>query len=517
MKKLRNHTTILTAIMALANLFMVAPTALAFDCNGYCKPILKNKKMIDTQVGSHCKAYLGLNEAKTPEIAILGMDAAVAAVCGYACAVQMPQSYAFCSYGAIGAGVAEIAYTYMQKSGVLAKLLGSSTAATGGALGVKGANEYGEQGNRAKRLGKDGIELGKEIKATEKSANLADMGEDGAEEVAALREQGDKLKAKQRKTACLTAAAFAITAGIRAYNLTKYDTYRKEACENVEKLATSQDGQPVSVPDFQTGPSPIPNTGSSGIGSDTTSGAESNLGADTTTASSPSSDSDPTDDSGTTEQSENLLNCIAGQGSNGCLQQDYIDTGSQSAATAMATDTGLLARTGVDRIVAPIARNNMNIIKASMNRGQLDAGSIIAAMSAGSLGRVGFELTQLARFSQQHAPELLGVATPSSRNSPAYQQQHYGVTQSGDTSYNSTNQPGSAALTHNTTSGDMASAVAIPPPAPQAVDDDDIWHSNATGSIFQIVSNKLVKTRGRVEMLEWSTKLNRAITGLPAK
>jgi hypothetical protein len=45
----------------------------------------------------------------------------------------------------------------------------------------------------------------------------------------------------------------------------------------------------------------------------------------------------------------------------------------------------------------------------------------------------------------------------------------------------------------------------------------DIFHEEWQGSIFQIVSNKLVKTRDRVENSEWVTPLNRALNGLSNK
>jgi hypothetical protein len=45
----------------------------------------------------------------------------------------------------------------------------------------------------------------------------------------------------------------------------------------------------------------------------------------------------------------------------------------------------------------------------------------------------------------------------------------------------------------------------------------DIWHEGFGGTIFQIVSGKLDKTRDRIDQLEWETPLNRALVGLPAK
>jgi hypothetical protein len=50
-----------------------------------------------------------------------------------------------------------------------------------------------------------------------------------------------------------------------------------------------------------------------------------------------------------------------------------------------------------------------------------------------------------------------------------------------------------------------------------ASDDNDIWHSKWNGSIFQLITNKLYKNQNRVEQLEWSTPLNRALMGISNK
>jgi hypothetical protein len=42
----------------------------------------------------------------------------------------------------------------------------------------------------------------------------------------------------------------------------------------------------------------------------------------------------------------------------------------------------------------------------------------------------------------------------------------------------------------------------------------DIWHEGYGGSIFQLVSQKLVTNRDRIDQLEWDTPLNRALAGL---
>lgn len=52
---------------------------------------------------------------------------------------------------------------------------------------------------------------------------------------------------------------------------------------------------------------------------------------------------------------------------------------------------------------------------------------------------------------------------------------------------------------------------------PELLSGGDIWHEGYGGSIFQLVSEKLGKTRDRIDELEWETPLNRALLGLPAK
>lgn len=59
-------------------------------------------------------------------------------------------------------------------------------------------------------------------------------------------------------------------------------------------------------------------------------------------------------------------------------------------------------------------------------------------------------------------------------------------------------------------------AVVAPVPRPLS-DDESIFHVGFTGSLFDIVSGKLSQSLSRVEELEWDTRMNRALTGLPPK
>ncbi|HCM40454.1 MAG: hypothetical protein A2Z97_03825 [Bdellovibrionales bacterium GWB1_52_6] len=49
-----------------------------------------------------------------------------------------------------------------------------------------------------------------------------------------------------------------------------------------------------------------------------------------------------------------------------------------------------------------------------------------------------------------------------------------------------------------------------------SLNDDDIWHSTFKGTIFEIVSHRLTKSRDKILPGEWATPLNRALMGLPA-
>lgn len=52
---------------------------------------------------------------------------------------------------------------------------------------------------------------------------------------------------------------------------------------------------------------------------------------------------------------------------------------------------------------------------------------------------------------------------------------------------------------------------------PASGSDSDIWHTGSKHSIFQIVSNRIDKSREKIHVLEWASPLNRALMGLPSK
>ena len=53
--------------------------------------------------------------------------------------------------------------------------------------------------------------------------------------------------------------------------------------------------------------------------------------------------------------------------------------------------------------------------------------------------------------------------------------------------------------------------------APKLSEGGDIWHEGYTGTLFDITSQRIDKSRTGVDQLEWSSPMNRALLGLPQK
>jgi hypothetical protein len=61
--------------------------------------------------------------------------------------------------------------------------------------------------------------------------------------------------------------------------------------------------------------------------------------------------------------------------------------------------------------------------------------------------------------------------------------------------------------------GGGAEELTFEKPAATADSDADIFHSGWNGTIFQLVTNTLNRTRDRVEKLDYVSPLNRALAG----
>lgn len=64
---------------------------------------------------------------------------------------------------------------------------------------------------------------------------------------------------------------------------------------------------------------------------------------------------------------------------------------------------------------------------------------------------------------------------------------------------------------------EQKATIVIQVPANKPIDPQDVFHDGWNMSLFKIVSSRLVVTRDRIADLEWETRMNRALNGLPPK
>jgi hypothetical protein len=177
------------------------------------------------------------------------------------------------------------------------------------------------------------------------------------------------------------------------------------------------------------------------------------------------------------------------------------DSGQMSAAT----DGGLMSSTGLDQTAGTaLAAQDLPALANAINSGQ-SAGSMIGSAMQGQ--GVDGAIDTIKGITDDMQKNLVSVAA-----SPAY----------------SSSGAGGAVKPAQSAFGkgfDFGSSAAGATPAgelkfnraPSAIADGDIWHEGYKGSIFQIVSTKIVETKDRINSMDWSTPLNRALMGLPAQ
>lgn len=178
-----------------------------------------------------------------------------------------------------------------------------------------------------------------------------------------------------------------------------------------------------------------------------------------------------------------------GLGSGGCGM-----SGDQMAAT----DGGNLESTGIAKAVAPLAPNPDEILR------QLDSGASPGAAMGGALGGLpnSASVSALATAAGDHAAEI-GVP-----KSGAVESAGGGGGASKTEEFHMSFGAGAAA-------GSAEPELKFSAPAPEVGESGDIWHAGSPNSIFEIITQKIQKSKDRVEKLEWQTPLNRALAGLP--
>jgi hypothetical protein len=186
--------------------------------------------------------------------------------------------------------------------------------------------------------------------------------------------------------------------------------------------------------------------------------------------------------------------CAAKNGMSSC------GFGNQSQASA-ATDGGLLSSSGLGQTAAQqLANSDLS----GLSQSSPDAGSLISqALGSAASGDIGTKLAEVAKAAQQDGKTLAKTSGNYSGGSAAAQ---------------APKAPGFGGFNFDTgLAAEKKDEVQFDRAPASASADADIWHTDFKGSIFQIVSSKIVETKPRVDNLDWSTPLNRALMGLPSK
>ncbi|MEK6706501.1 MAG: hypothetical protein AABZ06_12015 [Bdellovibrionota bacterium] len=278
-------------------------------------------------------------------------------------------------------------------------------------------------------------------------------------------------EAAAKKSSCISAITFAMMTGLRAANMNKQDEMKENSCNAVTRLASEY---PVLPQGSASGGSTAGQAGSSSGGR-------------------------------ATDQARQGLQCISSKGG---LSACVTNAGKVSAS---ATDAGFLSRSGLDRAVAPMALEGLDKLSDKLKdklNGKVNAGSMLSAMSGDSLGEFGADLAKIANSAQEHADEFGSISSVAFTNGGKGGSNVNTAKGDGILSFPGFNFNNDQKTTGTSTLVSFNSQERKP-----AAGDDDIWHSSSTMTIFQIVSIKLNQSAGRIEKLDWSTQLNRALTG----
>jgi hypothetical protein len=270
-----------------------------------------------------------------------------------------------------------------------------------------------------------------------------------------------------KRNACITAGILAVASGLRAFDMSHQQQSKESACTDVKNLLSNS-----PVIGYVT-PTTNPATAVAGGSSLSGSGAV-RIGTAITGQSS--------------SKLAQQLACAAANGSGQCGFSSPVQT-------SAATDGGLLSSSGIGQLAAQQIGSNIPTISGSP-----DAGSMIKAAMNGASGDIETKIADVAKAAQQEGQKLSkdvgsyggGAGTAQAPKTPAF----------GGFNFDSP------------ATGEKKAEVQFDRTPASA--SGDIWHADYKGSIFQIVSSKIVESKPRVDNLDWTTPLNRALMGLPS-
>ena len=412
------------------------------------------------QVGQQCLAYEASGSAGGFDKLLVPLDMATAGLCWGACLTPPPYQHPLevtCNIAGIASSAAEIIDVFVDKSSAVGKAIDGALGAAGIAGGIMGIKDLGAAAASASAAN------------AAKAANggIADAGAGSSYTNAGNAENTANGKAK--KMACAEAVLMTVEAVLRMKNMNSADSTRQTACNQVQALASS----------------------SSTIGSGGTPGGA--MSGSTGTIQSASAPYAPNAGLSNGKGYANPLQCAqVGMGTQpgGCgLSSQQL---SAADATGLNTQLGpAVASQGID------TSGLMNRLASGEDPGQV-MGSAFSGPGADALAN-------LAKVTSEHAAELgaAGGAAPTAAtgggSAPAKASAfNFGLGDLGVASPAQTDQ-------------------SFAPKAKAPLPEGDIWHTGYPGTIFEIVTQKIDANRDRVDNLDWSTPLNRALAGGTSK
>jgi hypothetical protein len=285
---------------------------------------------------------------------------------------------------------------------------------------------------------------------------------------------------KAQHNACMTASVLAVATGLRVFDVTNQGKAQQSACKQVKSLLSTDPVIGVATPVASPGTS-LASGGSNygGVASNVTSyKPPSVLG----------------------NGQINLSDQIA------CAQSGSTTCAFMNQGVSGATNGGFLASNGLGQALAnTITPSALSSMQQAISSGS-DAGSLISSALSGSglSDSVSTKISDIAKNSQADAsliPPASATAYAQSGGAPKAKTS----AASGFGGFNFDTAATGAAKEQSFSRGPAA-----------AGPEEDIWHAGYKGSIFKIVSDKIGATKDRVDTMDWSTPLNRALMGLPA-
>ncbi len=412
--------------------------------------------------GASCKADSGkgLSSGMNPldtEKTLIALDTIASALCITACVMPANlAAVAACSGSGIIASAVELSAViamntkstlvsgYIQDAGSFLAFIGAGVAGAGAA------------GSTSKLAGKFGVQ-----------------------------EAGQKESLNKGKNAsCFTMVTFLALLGIRAYDLIELENSAKNQCDVVKKLANNGAAPSPNPSPAYTGLGDTLGNGGSQIGSSGIGGSGTGGGAGLTGSGVISDNTHPVDQCMSQQIGSGVQANVAG---NSCAHT----LGLSSLGASSGGDAGLTNQMGTGNLLSRLPDNINTIAKKISSEG---VGSTLASLLPSSIGDAGLAAAAIAQAAQNDGANLAShLGMSGSTYSSGSGAGSRGNSSAADSALANIFGAGSAGALGGGVHGPaLASfgAAAIP---------NDIWHSDSKVSLFDIVTDKILRVSNRVK------------------